>query len=279
MMGRRKIIEVLREIFNFENEFIYIECEYIPPYESLKDNKEFIRWSEKCKYILKSYSEYPLALEIVKLIEEFNGWNDREDFEVLKEKIRVFIENFQDTEKYDKTNKRTVFISYNQESGKEVADKLEKALSDKVIVKRDVNNVGAWGSFRSFMDTISNQDFVILIITDQYLKSAACMYEVIELMKKKGWKEFTFCIVIDNNIYKDHIKYLKFWQEEYEKLERDSKELDESAKAEISNKIREYGQYKNFIGKFLFQVSDMNNPEPNIAIKKILEKIGAADYE
>lgn len=39
MMGRRKIIEVLREIFNFENEFIYIECEYIPPYESLKDNK------------------------------------------------------------------------------------------------------------------------------------------------------------------------------------------------------------------------------------------------
>ena len=52
------------------------------------------------------------------------------------------------------------------------------------------------------MKSIRTQDFAILVISDNYLKSVACMYEVIQLMKEDDWLSKTMIMLADDiNIF------------------------------------------------------------------------------
>ena len=82
-------------------------------------------------------------------------------------------------------NDKTIFLSYNWHDG-EIADRIDKYLSGRpeITVKRDVRDIGAWKSIREFMESIRNQDYAVLIVSDSYLKSKNCMFEVMEIMKE-----------------------------------------------------------------------------------------------
>ena len=170
----------------------------------------------------------------------------------------------------------TVFISYNQRSGGGFVDELEKALTDKADVRRDTNDIGAWGNIRNFMDTVREQDFAVIVITDEYLKSGSCLYEVMELMKDSNWADKTIYVVLnDPTIYRTEgrVEYVKYWNNKCKNLRQEIEEIDISATAEMSESLKEYEQIKNNIGEFLRQVSDTNNPSQYIAIKEIVERI------
>ncbi len=51
------------------------------------------------------------------------------------------------------------------------------------------------------MKSIRNQDYVILIISDYYLKSKNCMFEVTEIMKEQEYKDRIFPAVVEHGIY------------------------------------------------------------------------------
>lgn len=80
------------------------------------------------------------------------------------------------------SKKPTLFISYNWGS-EENAIKIEAALSECADIKRDKKSIKPWGNLVEFMNSIREQDFAVLIISDAYLKSVNCMYEVTQLMK------------------------------------------------------------------------------------------------
>ena len=86
------------------------------------------------------------------------------------------------------SEKPTVFISFNNKY-RDFVDCLEERLSKEANVLRYEDQIPAWGSFVSFMDTIKEQDFAVLVISDEYLKSFACMYEVTQVMKCDNWKD------------------------------------------------------------------------------------------
>ena len=68
------------------------------------------------------------------------------------------------------------------------------------------------------MKSIRTQDFAILVISDNYLKSVACMYEVIQLMKEDDWLSKTMIMLADDiNILgtKEQLVYIKYWNDEY----------------------------------------------------------------
>ncbi len=69
------------------------------------------------------------------------------------------------------TDKPSVFISYNHGSTSLVTE-LVKRLDGFADVHWD-RNVGPWGSFTEFMNSIRNQDFAVLIVSDAYLRSLA----------------------------------------------------------------------------------------------------------
>lgn len=181
-----------------------------------------------------------------------------------------------DKEWDEKHRMPSVFISYNQKSGNDFVNILEEKIAKKAIVHRDKNDVESWGSFKKFMDTIRDNDFAILVITEEYLKSAACLYEVVELMHEKNWNEKTMYVVFESaNIYdmSGRAKYIKYWEEKCLELTNLIKSLSLSASVELCEELRKYETVKNKIGEFIKMVADSNNPAIYIAIEEIIKRL------
>ncbi|MBR3245129.1 MAG: toll/interleukin-1 receptor domain-containing protein, partial [Parasporobacterium sp.] len=178
---------------------------------------------------------------------------------------------------YGTNQKPTVFISYNRASGYDLADTLQIELSTYADVKRDIKDIENWGSISEFMNTIREQDFVVLIITDAFMKSEGCLYEVMQLMKDKNWDQRVMYVVADDAhcIYDSvsQLNYLSYW---------------ESKAAELSNKLRNHklgaisASIDNLkkielivlnIGEFMAKVRDSNNPKTEDAITAVIERV------
>lgn len=122
---------------------------------------------------------------------------------------------WEDAGKKAGSNDKTIFLSYNWHDG-EVADRIDRHLSGLpgITVKRDVRDIGAWKSIREFMEGIRQQDYAVLIVSDSYLKSKNCMFEVTEMMKEREYAGRIFPAVVETGIYDPLIRagYINYWQ-------------------------------------------------------------------
>jgi hypothetical protein len=108
----------------------------------------------------------------------------------------------------------------------DLANEIDNALHIKGIrVTRDTKNVKCAQSFKEFMKSIRNHDLALMLISDHYLKSQACMFEVIEFMKKPNYKQRIIAVVNDDiNFDLKGITYLKYWEEKGKLIEEAIKE-------------------------------------------------------
>lgn len=162
------------------------------------------------------------------------------------------------------SNDKTIFLSYNWHDG-EIADRIDRHLSriHGITVKRDVRDIGKWKSIRDFMKSIRQQDYAVVIVSDLYLKSKNCMFEVIEVMKEQEYVDRIFPAVVERSIYDPlaRVEYIKYWQQECDKLETAIKGMDPSSTVELAADLRRYKSISSSMGEFLDMVSDMNNPD------------------
>ena len=88
------------------------------------------------------------------------------------------------------------------------------------------------------MNSLRDHDFVFSIISDQYLKSRACMYEIGKIIDEQSFQDKLHYIVLSDNdkqYYKvskaesiaakvydlaSHFEYFLYWKKEYESLSR-----------------------------------------------------------
>ncbi|MDE7204628.1 MAG: toll/interleukin-1 receptor domain-containing protein [Lachnospiraceae bacterium] len=161
-------------------------------------------------------------------------------------------------------NDKTIFLSYNWHDG-ETADRIDKYLSriPGITVKRDVRDIGAWKSIREFMKSIREQDYAVLVVSDSYLRSKNCMFEVTEIMKEREYADRIFPAVVETGIYDPLVRaeYIKYWQQECDKLEAAIKGLDPANAVELSADLKRYKSIASSIGEFLSMVADRNNPD------------------
>jgi len=160
-------------------------------------------------------------------------------------------------------NNKTIFLSYNWHDAK-MADRIDKYLSgcSGVTVKRDIRDIGAWKSIREFMKSIRDQDYAVLIVSDSYLKSKNCMFEVVEMMKEQKYGSRIFPAVVEQCIYDPlaRAEYIGYWQRESDKLEAAIMGLEPVYSAELLVDLKYYKNIASSIGEFLSMVVDMNNP-------------------
>lgn len=173
---------------------------------------------------------------------------------------------------------KTIFLSYNWHDG-ELADRIDKHLSGLpgINVKRDVRDVGPWKSIREFMKGIRQQDYAVLIISDSYLKSKNCMFEVTEIMKEWEYADRIFPAVVGTGIYDPLVRagYISYWQQECDKLEVAVKGLDPANAVELAADLKRYKNIVSSVGEFLSIVADRNNPDikdVEVQIEKTLLK-------
>lgn len=126
--------------------------------------------------------------------------------------IRSFLEieliDSNDNEIEKNTNGKTIFLSYCQKDS-DIADLIDEKLGEqikgKATISRDIRDVEYHESFKRFMQSIEQHDYVITIISNNYFKSRNCMYEVLEVVKDSKFSDKLIFIVLHD----EDIKYYK----------------------------------------------------------------------
>lgn len=156
-----------------------------------------------------------------------------------------FIECEDVTEDIDK-KMVTIFLSYCQKDA-DVANSLENNMEpyirDKAKISRDIRDVEYHESFKHFMKSIEKHDYVITIISDNYLKSRNCMFEMLEVVKDSNFSKKLMFIVLrndDDKYYKNvpngsigadiysalgQAKYSKYWSSVDRELKHEIEEI------------------------------------------------------
>ena len=159
---------------------------------------------------------------------------------------------------------KQVFISYAWGGlSEEVANELESLFTQQQIgLTRDKTDLGFKGLIKEFMQEIGQGNLVILIISDKYLKSKNCMFELLKVEKKGEFYDRIFPIILpDANIYDSlgMIGYLKYWDQKIKELNQSVKELDNLADTrKIQEDINLYTDIRGAIDDLAAKLSNMN---------------------
>ena len=173
-----------------------------------------------------------------------------------------------------------VFVSYCQKD-RIYADNIDLYFKEKdICIHRDIRDISEWKSIREYMQSIRDMDYAVLIITDNYLKSFNCMFEVLEVMKEKNYQDRIFPVVVETKIYNTsgRIQYITYWQEEFKKLKCEMLRIEDVINAgSIIDDLKKTQNITLNIDEFLGKVADMNNPnisDINVSIENKLKEHG-----
>jgi len=156
-----------------------------------------------------------------------------------------------------------IFISYSwKEESNQIADELEAILTEKKMnIIRDVRALGYKGLIKPFMQKIGKGKYVILIISDAYLKSENCMFELIQVYKSGKFHERIFPIVMESaTIYKaaDRLNYIHYWEEEIKNLDSKMKEGSLANLEGISDDLNLYTEIRQHIAQLADILKNIN---------------------
>jgi len=157
-------------------------------------------------------NEYPSSKSILSDNTSIQGEPITENLKDKNDSLELPLNDF--VVKYAKT----VFISYSWKNETEVNIIDTEISSNKIKIIRDKRDTQYKDSFKDFMKRIRETDYVLMIISDDYLKSSNCMYEVLEFIKDCNFRERLLPIILDNatNIFdkKNWTHYLDYWKNE-----------------------------------------------------------------
>lgn len=165
---------------------------------------------------------------------------------------------------------QAVFVSYAWGGQSErMVDELEQAFATRGIrIVRDKKDLSYKGSIELFEQRIGRGQCIILIISDKYLRSAHCMYELVEVERNRGLRERIFPIVLsDASIFKalDRLEYIKYWDEQIETLNQSIKKVDLMANlAGVMADLDTYVRIRSSFDRLTDLLSDMNVLTPEI---------------
>jgi len=192
---------------------------------------------------------------------------------------------FRGSEKYEQINKlasilktmnkeKKIFVSYNWDDSQVVDEIDDFFLSIGLPIIRDKKELQYKSSIKEFMKKIRDTDYVIMIISDSFLKSANCMYEVLELVKDQSYKTRTLQILLPNaKIFSpsDIFNYIEYWKNEFNNLHTKIEKIDIPDGNVLVKELKHIGNIKSSIGEFLEFLTDENSLS--------FETIKASNYE
>ena len=161
----------------------------------------------------------------------------------------------------------TYCVSYarNDES-KAVVDRLcEEAEQRGIKILRDTTGLGMGESITRFMKRLGSGDLVFVILSDKYLKSPYCMYELLEVWRNCKAEDEVFRKRI--RVYRlpdakmmsplERLEYAVYWDDEFTKLDKVVRKESPSllGKADF-NRYRLMQDFTHFVGDMLVLIAD-----------------------
>jgi small GTP-binding protein len=172
-------------------------------------------------------------LELFDLVLSLHGIHpDSKAFAPLRQEMaerwREAMRAHQDLPQPTAVTSHEVFISYARtEESTAVVTELDQALRDQGIrMIQDTQDIGFKGDIRAFMQELGRGRAVVLVVSDGYLRSESCMFELLEVARHGNLQTRIFPVVLDSaRIYKpiDRIRYVRFWEEQIAALDAELK--------------------------------------------------------
>lgn len=162
-----------------------------------------------------------------------------------------------------------VYISYERGGeSEEIVDQIEQALKTRGIKSvRDKRDLGYRGSIREFMERLGRAICVIVVISDGYLRSADCMFELMEIAEAKQFRDRVFPIVLsDANIYDPvkRIEYIRYWEGKRAELAEAMRTVDPANLQGIRDDMDLYDRIRVQISGLTSILRDMNTLTPEM---------------
>ncbi len=167
------------------------------------------------------------------------------------------------------TYEQTIFISYAWGGEREeIVNQIDEALQKRGLkITRDKRDLGYKGSIKEFMERIGLGNCVIVVVSDKYLRSPNCMFELVEIADNKQFHDRIFPIVLaDADIY-DPVKrigYVKYWEEKRAELAEAIKTLDPANLQGIRDDMDLYDRIRDKISGLASTLKDMNTLTPEM---------------
>lgn len=164
---------------------------------------------------------------------------------------------------------QAVFVSYGWGGESEqMVDQIDQALQTRGIkIVRDKRDLGYKGSISEFMQRIGRGMCVIVVISDKYLRSPNCMYELVEIAKNKDFYDRVFPVVLgDADIYNpvNRLKYIKYWEEKLKELDEAMKTVSSAHLQGVREEIDSYDEIRDRISELTSTLKDMNTLTPDM---------------
>lgn len=144
-----------------------------------------------------------------------------------------------------------------------IVEKIFKRLKQEGLkVVLDKNDLGYRESINAFMQNLGQADAIILVVSNKYLHSEYCMFELLQIYDNKNILERIFPIVLDEvKIAKstDRLDLVKFWESQHVELEAKIRELQNLSYIEgITDDLNLYSNIRNKIAKLTNILKDIN---------------------
>jgi len=164
---------------------------------------------------------------------------------------------------------QTIFISYAWGGEREdIVNLIDGALQERGIkIVRDKRDLGYKGSINEFMERIGRGNCVIVVISDKYLRSPNCMFELVEIAEGKEFHDRIFPVVLgDANIYDPikRIEYVKYWEVKRAELADAMRTLDPANLQGIRDDMDLYDRIRDEISGLTSTLKDMNTLTPDM---------------
>ena len=163
-----------------------------------------------------------------------------------------------------------VYISYAWGGDSEaIVDRLDLALQAKgLTIVRDKRDLGFKGRIQDFMIQLSQGAGIIVVLSDHYLKSRNCMFELLQIAQQGQFYDRVFPIVLaDAKIYDpiDSLDYVLYWETQIDDLNTKLKQLQSAANLQgFREAIDLYTEIRNTIAKLTDLLQDMNALTPDL---------------
>jgi hypothetical protein len=163
-----------------------------------------------------------------------------------------------------------VFISYAWDKGEseEIANQIDQHFQTQgITIIRDIRDLKFGDSAKKFMQWLGQGKCIITVISDKYLKSRNCMYELVQISENarsnEALRDRIFPIVLSSaKIYdpRDRIQYISYWQNECEALNTEIQKLGNLTNtSELQKDLNAYAKFREIIDNLSKLLSDMKS--------------------
>ena len=162
-----------------------------------------------------------------------------------------------------------IFLSYAWGGESEqIVNELDNAFKARGInLIRDKRDLGFKGMITDFMQRIGKGQAVVVVVSDKYLKSPYCMFELFEIYRNLDFKERIFPIVMkDASIFEPipRLEYLKYWQDKKKELDDAIMKFGADAITVIGDDYKTYKKIFDNYGEFANILKDINSLTPDM---------------